>query len=168
MRRLSIRQLQARLSEVLRRLPQDGPVIVTFHGRTRAALIPLDEDRVDDLALAWASGRLPPRGLTPTVRMVLKQVRDELERLYGDRLDGLYVYGSYARGEATEESDVDLLVVLKGSVRPYEEIRRMSPVLSRIHIDTGTFVSVVVVSRTEYERGQWPVIIRAREEGIPV
>jgi len=31
------------------------------------------------------------------------------------RIPAVYVFGSYARGEATEESDVDLLVDLKGS-----------------------------------------------------
>ena len=32
------------------------------------------------------------------------------------RIPAVYVFGSYARGEATEDSDVDLLVNLEGSI----------------------------------------------------
>ncbi len=49
-------------------------------------------------------------------------VRDELERYlaflrahFGARLREVRLYGSYARGEAHEESDVDLLVLADGA-----------------------------------------------------
>lgn len=38
------------------------------------------------------------------------------EELFGDGLDGVIVHGSWARGEATVGSDVDVLIVLRGSV----------------------------------------------------
>ena len=37
----------------------------------------------------------------------------------------IILYGSYARGSATEDSDIDLLIVLEGKVKPGEEIDRM-------------------------------------------
>lgn len=39
--------------------------------------------------------------------------RAELVRLFGDRLRGITLFGSWARGEASEESDVDLLVLVE-------------------------------------------------------
>ncbi len=42
---------------------------------------------------------------------ILYRVRDEAMRFYGSRLISLAVYGSVARGTATEESDIDLLVI---------------------------------------------------------
>ena len=49
----------------------------------------------------------------PSVTMpLLAEVRAGLSAIYGDRLRGMYLYGSYARGEQDAESDVDVLVVL--------------------------------------------------------
>lgn len=45
-------------------------------------------------------------------------------RGFGDALVGLAIYGSWARGEATAESDVDLLVVLDGSQPLRRELYR--------------------------------------------
>jgi len=38
------------------------------------------------------------------IKRLLKELKDGLVRIYGDRLKGLYLYGSYARGEAQAES----------------------------------------------------------------
>ncbi|MEA5478068.1 nucleotidyltransferase domain-containing protein [Pseudanabaena galeata UHCC 0370] len=38
------------------------------------------------------------------------------------------LYGSVARGEATADSDIDVLVVLKERVLPVQEIRRMADI----------------------------------------
>jgi prevent-host-death family protein len=167
-RRVGVRELQRRVSEILRSLEEEGPVVVTVHGRARAALIPLDEDRVEDLALAWASGRLPPPGLTPRLRSVLRRFKAGLRRLYGDRLAGVYLYGSYARGDAREGSDVDVLVVLRGPVDPHEEIERMGEVRTRILVDTGVLISALPVSEEDYREGRGPWLLTARREGVPL
>lgn len=40
-------------------------------------------------------------------------VRRALER-YGDEIEGIILFGSVARGEGKEDSDVDVLVIWKG------------------------------------------------------
>ena len=47
--------------------------------------------------------------LTTDIRDAL---RDRFRDAFGDRLHQLVLYGSYARGDATPESDIDVLVVL--------------------------------------------------------
>ena len=47
-----------------------------------------------------------------TVEQTLSELKDGLAALYSARLKGLYLFGSYARGEARPESDLDVLIVL--------------------------------------------------------
>jgi predicted nucleotidyltransferase len=44
---------------------------------------------------------------------------NRLLELYGPRFDRLLLFGSQARGDAAEGSDVDVLVVLHGEVQPF-------------------------------------------------
>jgi predicted nucleotidyltransferase len=52
--------------------------------------------------------------LPDDVRAALDAFRGLLRARFGARLCELTLFGSYARGEATEDSDVDVLVVIEG------------------------------------------------------
>jgi predicted nucleotidyltransferase len=54
------------------------------------------------------------RRLPPALRLALTEYADRLRPLFGDRLLELRLFGSYARGEAHEDSDVDVLVLIRG------------------------------------------------------
>lgn len=54
---------------------------------------------------------------------LVKEAVETLEKLYGKRLSKIFLYGSYARGEQTDESDIDFLVMLKDKhVSAFSEI----------------------------------------------
>ena len=44
---------------------------------------------------------------------IIQKCKEILEKYYGDRLAGLILYGSQARGQAEAGSDIDLLVLLQ-------------------------------------------------------
>ena len=51
----------------------------------------------------------------PTLTINLRAaLRDRFRDAFGERLHRLILYGSYARGDATPQSDIDVLVVLTG------------------------------------------------------
>ena len=52
------------------------------------------------------------RRVSPVVSSAVSRFRRVLETRFGDRLRDVVLYGSHARGAATEESDVDVLVVV--------------------------------------------------------
>ncbi|SDH38834.1 Nucleotidyltransferase domain-containing protein [Dyadobacter soli] len=75
-----------------------------------------------------------------------------IRALYGDRLDRVILFGSYARGEQHEESDVDFLVVLEGiEINGYHEIGLMSPFTFEMSIKYGLSVSAVPMSAGKFE-----------------
>ena len=72
--------------------------------------------------------------MNESIRTVLSRLKQGLAEIYGDRLKGLYLFGSYARGEATEESDIDLLIVLDRVDNYSSEIERTSELVSRLSL----------------------------------
>jgi predicted nucleotidyltransferase len=48
------------------------------------------------------------------LRVILGELRRRLTAIYGDRLAKMVLYGSQARGDAGPDSDIDVMVVLRG------------------------------------------------------
>ncbi len=96
----------------------------------------------------------------------VSQLRSELERLYGSRLKQVILYGSYARGEATNDSDIDVAVVLDGDVKPGREIDRMMDVITDLNLAHSTLISVYPVSTKDFHSRNSPLLINLRKEGI--
>lgn len=101
------------------------------------------------------------------LKLVLTEFKTELRALYGERLIDLVLFGSYARGDARAESDVDVLVVLAGEVSPGREIDRMIEVITDLNLKYDVLLSVVPVSADKYRRVNSPLLLNVRREGIP-
>jgi predicted nucleotidyltransferase len=101
------------------------------------------------------------------IKQILKEFRGELEKLYEKRLKELILYGSWARGEATDDSDIDLLVVLEGEVLLGQEIDRMIDIITDINLKYGVLISVCPVSEKEYSAVNSPLLLNVRREGMP-
>jgi uncharacterized protein len=61
------------------------------------------------------------------------------------------LYGSYARGENHEESDIDLLILVNDKVLNYEDIKRITYPLFRIEHEIGISISPLVHNRKVWE-----------------
>lgn len=102
------------------------------------------------------------------VRLALGELKRGVADLYGERFQRLYLYGSYARGAAHEESDVDVLVVLNGEVKLGGEITRMSPVVSDICLRYNLLISTLPVSAEWLRSQRMPFFVSVRQEAIPL
>ncbi|GAB3563528.1 nucleotidyltransferase domain-containing protein [Spirosoma luteolum] len=108
-----------------------------------------------------------PTPLTPEQLQALSQeVRQALTALYGDRLDRVILYGSYARGDFHAESDVDYLVVLRDeAVKAGREVRFMAQAIGKLALRYSTELSVLPVSTRRYQAAETPFFGEARMEG---
>ena len=98
----------------------------------------------------------------------LRDFRAGLKDLYGTMPPDLVVYGSYARDEATEDSDLDLLLVYSTPVNASLEIKRLVSLLADINLRYGMLLSVLPVSAAAYRESQGPFWRNVRREGVPV
>ncbi len=101
------------------------------------------------------------------IRDILKEFREEVENLYESRLKSIILYGSWARGDATEESDIDLLIVLERKVIPGKEIDKMIDIITEINLKHGVLISIYPVSEEDYSTINSPLLINVRREGVP-
>jgi predicted nucleotidyltransferase len=92
----------------------------------------------------------------------------DLRGLYGDRLRKVLLFGSWARGDAHPESDIDLLVVLDRVDSPWDELRAMDEILDRYSVRNEIVVSALPVGEAELAEPKVPVLIRATAEGRAV
>ena len=106
--------------------------------------------------------------MNPRIRVILAELRSRFEALYGDRLVKLILYGSQARGDAKPDSDIDVLVVLKGEVDPFAEIERGSHVTADVSLEHDVVISTVYLPEERYNRGGGPLLLNVRAEGVSV
>ena len=106
--------------------------------------------------------------LAVAIRDLLSELRNALEGIYGPRLQGAYLFGSFARGEADADSDVDVLIVLDRIERYGLEIERTSEAVSRLSLQHGMSISRVFATADAFRRGDRPFLLNAREDAVPL
>jgi predicted nucleotidyltransferase len=104
--------------------------------------------------------------VNPTTRGILAELRESLERTYGEQLVKLILFGSQAREDAAAESDIDVLVVLHGPVRAGEEIARVGETTSELSLKYDVVISCMFVSEERYSTEQSPLLLNVRREGV--
>lgn len=126
----------------------------------------------DDAADAAIEARPDPESEllagTLDARAIAADVAADLRELYGERLREVILFGSWARGDADRESDIDLLVVLDELESSWEERKRMDDLLAQHSIDNDTVVSAIAVSQAQFANPQRPFLIEARKDAVPV
>lgn len=104
----------------------------------------------------------------PKVQMILAELKQRLTAIYGDRLVKLVLFGSQARGEATAESDIDTLLVLRGPVNVGEELDRTSECVADLSLANDVVVSRTFASEQSFQYERSPLLLNIRREGVSV
>ena len=101
----------------------------------------------------------------PTLTADLREaLRSRFRDAFGERLHRLILYGSHARDEATDDSDIDLLVVLNGAVDQRDE-QRARAVKSTLFEPGSSPLSVLTISAEEFATRNLPLYRNVRAEG---
>lgn len=103
------------------------------------------------------------------ITKMLKELAEALLYIYGDKLKTVMLYGSVARGTQTDDSDIDIMVLIDGN---NDELRRYDDKLNDVSTDFSLkylkVFSVVDISYQEYEdwKNLSPFYKNISEEGI--
>ena len=114
-----------------------------------------------------AARRRPPVWLSPTEWSALERFVDEVRARDSDRVHRMTLFGSRARGEGHEESDLDVAVILTGDDHALR--RALIDLATGIYLDTGIKISPLVLSQRDFntlaqmERG---IAVAIQHEGV--
>ena len=94
----------------------------------------------------------------------LKNFRAALEKIYGEQLERLVLYGSRARGDARPDSDYDIAVFLKNPGSFWEESGRIAEAETDILYNTGCVINALPFKAGAYKE-QTVLMGEIRQDG---
>ena len=108
------------------------------------------------------------------LKQVLSEVTAELRVIFGGKLENVILYGSYARGDADDESDIDVMALISGvsreNLRLYDQA--VSRALSRIEQkwDYDVLLSLILEDVPTFEKyaDDMAFFRNVKREGISV
>ena len=103
-----------------------------------------------------------------TTEDILMKIKARLRTVHGDRLRGVVLYGSQARGEAGADSDIDVLVLLDGPIDYGRDLETNLDALYPLSLELGRRISAKPVAAAEYETVDCPLYRTAHLEGFAV
>ncbi|MCP3961566.1 MAG: nucleotidyltransferase domain-containing protein [bacterium] len=117
----------------------------------------------DTTRKSTSADRVPPAGWLADLLVTFKE---GLQQLYGERLQGLYLFGSRARGETQADSDVDLAVVLDRVTDYGREIRRTSELTASLALEHEVSISCVFIPDADWRRAEGPFLVNVRSDAV--
>ncbi|MGZ9223585.1 MAG: nucleotidyltransferase domain-containing protein [Anaerolineales bacterium] len=97
----------------------------------------------------------------------LAELKKGLVEPYGQRLKAVYVFGSYARGDYDENSDLDVMIVLSDYQNYGAEIDPSGELVSQLSLDYDISISRVIMKEIQWQRSDTPLLRNIRSEGVP-
>ena len=93
------------------------------------------------------------------------------KHIYGNKLDKIILYGSYARGDNTEESDIDIMILLDCDKAEIEEFRdKTYDMANDISLDEDVFLSILLRDNKHFQENLdvLPFYKNIMREGVTV
>jgi predicted nucleotidyltransferase len=101
------------------------------------------------------------------IKNLLAEFKQGLARIYGDHLKAVVLFGSYARGDYRESSDLDVMIVLDTYKRYWDELVRSAELASDLSLKYDVTVSRTIMTEEQWQKGDLPVLRNIRAEGVP-
>lgn len=96
------------------------------------------------------------------------KIKDFLLKQYGSKIKQIILYGSYARGDFTKDSDIDLLVLVDKTLVPWQVRKSLSDILFEILLEHNELISVIVLPEDFLLNYNYPFLLNVKKEGIRI
>ena len=107
--------------------------------------------------------------MSASVQMILSKYVDELEKIYGTYLKSVILYGSYARGDFSEDSDIDIMILLDLDDMLIKNYRHeLSGITYDFNMDYDIDIKPIAKSQEHFEMWEetYPFYKNVKSEGV--
>jgi len=102
------------------------------------------------------------------IEQIVGEYRDRLAEILGEELESVVLYGSQARGDAEEGSDIDVLCVMRIPFDYGALIKRTAEAAAQISLKYDVVISTAFVISEDYRTRNTPFLMNVRREGVAV
>ena len=102
---------------------------------------------------------------------ILKKMTEIYYYVYGDDVVRIILYGSYARGDYQNDSDIDIVAIVRGDrVDLQNRLKKIWDISSDLELEYGTIVSPTVIPFSEFEqyKDDLPYYKNIQNEGVNI
>ena len=106
-----------------------------------------------------------PKNIRKTINDFIKEVKEML----GDRLNKIILYGSYAKGDYTKNSDIDIMILTDFNDKEIEEYRdKISDIAFNIELEKEIYISPIIKNIDKYNArvNVIPFYMNVEKEGV--
>ncbi len=100
------------------------------------------------------------------IQQITKEFKEKISLIYKNRLSSLILFGSQARGDAEEFSDIDILVVLKGNINLSEELEKISKIRQDICLKFDEVISCIFTTEEKFLNEKSSFYKNVKREGV--
>jgi uncharacterized protein len=104
--------------------------------------------------------------MSAKIQRLMKELKKGVTDMYGSRLKAVILFGSYARGDYDNSSDLDVLIVLDGYRCYWDELVLTSELTSNLSLDYGVTISRTIMTEEQWCNADIPLLCNIRAEGI--
>ena len=103
----------------------------------------------------------------PKITLLLREVEQKLKAVFHEKLDRIILYGSYARGDYNDESDIDIIALIHDG-----DLKKYDPHILRINVDLSirydVNLSVMIEDKADFDLNAdvIPLFRNIHREGI--
>ncbi|RLG28608.1 nucleotidyltransferase domain-containing protein [Methanosarcinales archaeon] len=100
------------------------------------------------------------------IEFVAITLKKRLIKHYGEKIKQVVVYGSFARNEATEESGINLPIVIADDLDLYNVRQNLSNLIFDILLENNKLISTIVVVESNFRNYCSEFLSTVKKEGI--
>lgn len=100
---------------------------------------------------------------------IIAQIVDYSKELFGDKFKSVILYGSYARGDYDDESDIDIMIMVDMDREELMKYRRkISEFFSDLNLENGVFLTSKLQSEPYFNewKNAMPFYQNVIKEGV--